>query len=256
MYDNTVRIRVLRLLADGLSISEAGRRTGVSRAAIREWRDDPNALTPRVPASCVRCGSPPRPPDDPVAYAYLLGLYLGDGCISPAGDPAKHVWALRIACADAYPGLIAECAAAMATVLPNSVFRVRGTGYTMVTSTSKHWPCLFPQLGPGTKHSRRIILEPWQRRITDAHAGAFIRGLIHSDGTRFINRVRRPLADGDHWYAYPRYQFVNESADIREFAAAALTHLGVAWRYSRHNTISVARKDAVARLDGFVGVKY
>jgi hypothetical protein len=30
----------------------------------------------------------------------------------------------------------------------------------------------------------------------------------------------------------------------------------VAWRYSRRNSISVARHEAVARLDEFVGPKY
>jgi hypothetical protein len=65
--------------------------------------------------------------------------------------------------------------------------------------------------------------------------------------------VRRPLADGDHWYEYPRYMFTNESRDILGLCGAALDHLGVSWRFSRRNTISVARRDAVARLDQFVG---
>jgi hypothetical protein len=30
----------------------------------------------------------------------------------------------------------------------------------------------------------------------------------------------------------------------------------VAWRYSRRNSISVARREAVARLDEFVGPEY
>jgi hypothetical protein len=35
-----------------------------------------------------------------------------------------------------------------------------------------------------------------------------------------------------------------------------LDWLGVAWRFSRRNVISVARREAVARLDEFVGPKY
>jgi len=34
------------------------------------------------------------------------------------------------------------------------------------------------------------------------------------------------------------------------------TGSGVAWRFSRRNSISVARREAVARLDEFVGPKY
>ena len=82
------------------------------------------------------------------------------------------------------------------------------------------------------------------------------RGLFHSDGWRGVNRVRRTLADGDHWYEYSRYLFGNESADILRLCGEALDQLGVAWRYSRRNSISVARREAVARLDEFVGPKY
>jgi len=50
--------------------------------------------------------------------------------------------------------------------------------------------------------------------------------------------------------------FTNESADIRALCGETLDRMGVAWRYSRRNTISVARREAVARLDEFVGPKY
>ncbi|MFI9836970.1 helix-turn-helix domain-containing protein [Nonomuraea sp. NPDC051941] len=57
-------------------------------------------------------------------------------------------------------------------------------------------PHLFPQHGPGKKHERPIVLEPWQREIVSAHPGRFVRGLIHSDGWRGTNRVRRVLPSG------------------------------------------------------------
>jgi hypothetical protein len=115
-----------------------------------------------------------------------------------------------------------------ATVMPSSsVFRVPRAGCTSVSSWSKHWPCLFPEHGPGRKHERRIALEAWQRGIAEAFPGQFARGLFHSDGCRFTNRARRPLADGDRWYEYPRYMFTNESSDIRELCGAALDQLGV-----------------------------
>ena len=113
-----------------------------------------------------------------------------------------------------------------------------------------------PQDGPGPKHLRSIALDPWQQSIVAAVPEKFARGLFHSDGCRFVNRVRHPLADGDRWYEYPRYMFTNESADIRALCGETLDRMGVAWRYSRRNTISVARREAVARLDEFVGPKY
>ncbi|MEV4456784.1 hypothetical protein [Microbispora sp. NPDC049633] len=56
--------------------------------------------------------------------------------------------------------------------------------------------------------------------------------------------------------ATPRYLFKNESAGILRLYGEALDRLGVAWRYNKRNEISVARRDAVARLDEFVGPKF
>lgn len=191
--------------------------------------------------------------DEP-AYTYLLGLYLGDGYISRG---RRDVFALWIACCDDWPGLLAAAQKAVSGVMPaSSVFCVHQKGCTMVKSTSKHWPCLFPQHGPGRKHTRKIDLEPWQLVIVRKYLGEFARGLFHSDGWRGGNRVLRRLASGDRQYEYPRYQFSNQSSDILRLCGETLDQLGVAWRFSRPNTISVARREAVARLDEFVGPKY
>jgi hypothetical protein len=84
----------------------------------------------------------------------------------------------------------------------------------------------------------------------------FIRGLIHSYGCRSMNRVKRSFRSGDRWYEYPRYFFTNESTDIRRLFTDALDRLGITWKQSNRKTISVARREAVARLDEFVGPKY
>jgi hypothetical protein len=180
-------------------------------------------------------------------------LYLGDDCITLG---RKGVYALLVTCCNE-PGLIDAAQDAMSAVMPtSSVFRRRRPGCTSVDSCSKHWPCLFPQHGRGRKHERRIALETWQRSIVDAFPGQLARGLCHSDGYRGSNRIRRGLPSGDRWYAYPRYLFVSQSADIRALCGEVLDALGVAWRYSKPNTISVARREAVVRLDEFVGPKY
>jgi hypothetical protein len=145
----------------------------------------------------------------------------------------------------------------MQEVMPASgVFGVQRIGMTQVKCYSKHWPCLFPQHGPGMKHTRKIELAGWQQVIVDRYPGEFARGLFHSDGYRGMNRVRRVLADGEHWYEYPRYLFSNKSTDILGLCGAALDRLEVEWRFARPDVISVAKKEAVARLDAFVGPKY
>ena len=92
-----------------------------------------------------------------------------------------------------------ECMRAMSTIRPgNKVSTQQKVGCVEVLSYSRHWPCLFPQHGPGRKHMRKIELQPWQRTIVAGNPGDFARGLFHSDGYRGINRVRARLAEGDH----------------------------------------------------------
>jgi len=257
MYDLATRHSAMTLVSRGESLSAISRTTGIARATLREWRDDPEKLSPSRTRLCPRCAAIPSTVEPRDRYAYLLGLYLGDGCISRQGPERKGVWKLRIMCADAWPGLREECARAMSAVRPmNSVAVVQRGGCVEVVSHSKHWPCLFPQHGPGRKHERKIELEPWQEQIVARYPGDFARGLFHSDGCRLTNRVRRPVKGGDRWYEYPRYLFVNRSADIHQLCGEALDRLGVQWRFSKPTTISVARREAVARLDEFVGPKY
>jgi hypothetical protein len=187
------------------------------------------------------------------AYAHLLGLYLGDGCLS---KHRKDVYALRIACDNAYPRLINEAEAAIADVHPSRpVHRVRAVGCTSVLSYWKHWPCLFPQHGPGPKHRRSIELVAWQREIVAAHPELLLRGLFNADGCRVANWATRTVGGALKRYEYPRYMFANESTDIMRLCQWALDLLGVPWRMPRANALSVARRDAVARLDEFIGPK-
>ncbi|MGI5168934.1 helix-turn-helix domain-containing protein [Spirillospora sp. CA-253888] len=261
MYDPATRRRALDLLAQGHTVSEVSRRTGISRYAVREWHlrvSQNRDLYSSTFRECPRCSATPHPPDPRNQYAYLLGLYLGDGCISPVGDPGKKVWALRIACANAWPGLIEECVKAMRAVRPDNKVRVIAKeGCVEVNGHSKHWPCLFPQHGPGKKHTRKIELAAWQQEIVQADPRPFVRGLLHSDGCRVINKVRHELPSGERWYEYPRYFFTNVSDDIRLLFTDALDLLGIAWRQNRRSLeVSVAKREAVARLDAFVGPKY
>ncbi|HEY2577565.1 MAG TPA: helix-turn-helix domain-containing protein [Streptosporangiaceae bacterium] len=254
MYSRATRLRALNLIEQGQTLRSISMLMRISRATLRDWRDHPE----NVPGiTCPRCEVPPTLPDTQTEYAYLLGLYLGDGCLSRVGDRNKNVWVLRVMCADAWPGLLDECKRAMLAVHPDNAVGVQQReGCSEVRSCSKHWPCLFPQHGPGRKHDRLITLESWQHTIVTEHTGEFIRGLFHSDGCRITNRVRQKLTGEGRVYEYPRYLFVNHSTDILRLCGEALDRLGVAWRFSKPTTISVARREAVARLDLFVGPKY
>lgn len=186
-------------------------------------------------------------------YAYLLGMYLGDGHITMR---RRGIQVLTISCANDWPGVMAEVDSAMHDVLDSSVCHVRRQGCVEVKSSSKHWTCLFPQHGPGPKHLRTIVLEAWQQEIVDQDIGRFLRGLFHSDGSRITNWVPRRVRDGGPTrYEYPRYLFCNKSTDILDLCAVGLDRLGIARTRPRPDMISVARREAVAAVDMFVGPK-
>ncbi|NED93872.1 transcriptional regulator [Phytoactinopolyspora alkaliphila] len=245
---------VKKLWADGLNKSEIARATGISRWTIREWLlgNVPDFEGHRAGTSgytryaCPVCMSRlDRIPRE--EYVYLLGLYLGDGCLSL---DKKGVYKLRIICCDDYPQLMQWCEQAIGAVLPVKVGRVQKVGCTEIYANSKHWACLFPQHGPGRKHERKIELAPWQQELVEADPGPLLRGLIHSDGCRALNR-----AYGTHYAPYPRYEFTNASVDIRDIFTAACDLLGIEWRQSRPRVISVAKRASVAVLDSFIGPK-
>ncbi len=227
-------------------MSACARLTGVSRATVRAWRD--HEVAPRV-LECPRCGGDELCPQ---GYAALLGYYLGDGCVSRA----SRCFTLRITCDAAYPAIIEDVGRLVSALHPAAATHlVTAPGCVVVQKGWTHWPCLFPQHGPGPKHGRPIVLEDWQRVIVEAHPAAFLRGLFHSDGSRVDNRVHRPVAGQMKHYVYPRWQFTNYSADIRELCCWALDLVGVAWRQSNRHHISVSTRAGVARLDALIGLK-
>jgi hypothetical protein len=52
-----------------------------------------------------------------------------------------------------------------------------------------------------------------------------------------------------------RYEFSNRSDDIKRIFCEACDALGVQWRVMNRDSISVARRASVERLDEFIGPK-
>jgi hypothetical protein len=250
-------LRALALRKAGRSIPSIAAECDLPQGTVSRWcrgllpadavlLQDTGVVRPR----CERCGRDAHDDLPKADYSYLLGIYLGDGCLGPAGRSV----ALRIVMDAAYPGIIEEVGAAILTVRGAgtvSRYRPRDERCVVLTSYTRAWKCLFPQHGVGPKHLRPIVLEPWQQSIVQRQPGRFARGLIHSDGWRGVNRVRVKGRD----YAYPRYQFSNRSSDIRRLFTDALDELGVEWRPWGRFHVSVARRRAVALLDAHVGPK-
>ena len=234
---------VQRLIAAGVNDCAIARQTGVPRCTVLDWRRRPQVRTRDSRASACNThdfsGLPAK------AYCYVLGLYLGDGCVSRS----RRVWRLRITLDKKYPGIIDRCREAIDTLMPGqhaSIVR-QPTECVVVSLYSKHWPCLLPQHGPGRKHTRPIRLETWQEVLVKEATEEFVRGLIHTDGFRVVAN--------DRGVSSVRYHFSNRSEDILGLFSLALDDLGIPWTRPSTHTIAVYRKAAVARLDEFIGPK-
>jgi hypothetical protein len=256
MHGPEVVKQAFALRRDGRTQDEIAAVLSIGQTTVGRWlRSDEHAVLqspmrrpsdPRCPGRCPRRSEVP-----PADYAYLLGQYLGDGTVVATG---RGVYRLFITCCATYPAVMTDCENAICRVMPsNSVGRRVRRGAVDLWCYSKHWPCLLPQCGPGKKHTRRIELEPWQSAIAlNSHPEEFVRGLLHSDGCRSINRV---TARTGRRYEYVRYQFSNRSGDIRALFTQACERLAIEWRQMNGHTISVARRSSVTRLDAFVGPK-
>ena len=113
---------VQRLAAEGLNNCAVARATGIPRTTVRDWLAGrlPGAGSIRADGeSCATCGHLEHDPSQLPAdeYAYLLAMYLGDGCIA---SNSKGVHRLRIACDMKYPVIILDVSIAMLEVMPTS----------------------------------------------------------------------------------------------------------------------------------------
>lgn len=240
--------QALRLCESGMTVRAAAGAIGLPERTVSDWRSGRRRSDLARAGRCPRCSGC----DVPTSYAYLLGAYLGDGHITMG---RRGVQTIAIACDNAWPRVMREVGGAMAAALGNRVSFAQRDGCVQVRAASRHWTCLFPQHGPGKKHDRPIALERWQQDVVERHTGLLLRGLFHSDGCRIANWTTREVAGEVKRYTYPRYFFTNKSTDILDLCAAGLDRLGIAHRRPRPDTISVARRAAVAALDEHVGPK-
>jgi len=256
----------LELSEQGFDSLEISQKLGINARTIRDWRlqGEDTLASPFRKRAAVRAESGEFYCQDMMAcprlahtqcpeYAYLLGQYLGDGCVSRH----RRTYALRIATTDIYPVIRQECIAAISKVMPENKVGVNTSpqGCSEVTCYSNHWPCLLPHGDGGVKHLRKIILTDWQHQLAiDKYPQMFLRGLIHSDGCRHINRVK--AKETDKSYEYVRYSFSNRSMDIQGLFKEACEKLKIEAKNNNTYSVSISRRESVAKMDAFIGPKH
>lgn len=249
VHEIQLRVRARAYLAAGATVAQTANRLGLPPSTVHRWRASRLFSDDHPPITCPIC----QPSVDNAArlsnYAYLLGQYLGDGHLVVRA----RVPVLRISACTDYPAILRETSTAIEAVRGRPPGEVRFPRARMINLQSywTHWGCLLPQQGDGRKHERPIRLRTWQLTIVRSEPWKLLRGLIHSDGCRSLNTVRR----NGKAYAYQRYTFSNESTDIITIFTDALDQVGVRWKMCRPNLVSVARRADVASMDEHIGAK-
>lgn len=242
----------MSLLGTCLSDRAIATRTGVSHGTVRRWR---LAAAPPQGVMLHRIAVSWTVPDG-AAYCYLLGAYLGDGIVV---FPTRNTTLLRIVNDRRYPSVSEEILAAMRKTFAGGRTRVHPSSAGASDVLCVSHPAVgraFPQHGRGRKHERTITLDAWQADLTHTHPGALIRGLIHSDGCRAVNRFSTTPPSGRvAEYSYIRYFFSNLSDDVRRIFAEHCELLGIRVTQSNHRNLSVSHRASVALLEEIVGPK-
>jgi hypothetical protein len=184
------------------------------------------------------------------AYAYLLGLYLGDGHIVKT-KPLKNgnaVYKFRIFQDAKYTNLIQLCIDKMKILFESEVNIINKPGCKEIFCYKNNIPEIFPQHGPGKKHTREIVLQAWQKDIVRIYPKDFLKGLIHSDGCRYLS------VPGN--IDSIKYEFKNTSSDILGYFDWACSLLDVDTRRHSCGKASILRtKKDVNIFESFIGPK-
>lgn len=175
-------------------------------------------------------------------YNYILGLYLGDGCISSH----KMSYKLRIAQDNKYPKSITDIENILKSFFPNNIFICKPKGCTVIGIYDKNLPLYFPQHDTGKKHDRPIILSDYQRENLDYLN--LMSGLWMSDGSYYIAQKK-----------YECYNFTNKSTDIISLFEECLTNFSIAYRKRMKKDgvwiIEITKKSEVVKMKDIVGTK-
>ena len=201
---------IVRLHKDGISQNKIHKILGFDRTTIRQILKDPEDY--------IKKSIPEFNLDniDRQSYAFILGVYLGDGCISKTHKP--NVLRLRIALDVKYKKLNEEVISELKILFPNNKISYNVVGETngcIISLYSTNLLTLFPQHDTGKKHERPIILEDWQREIIDEYNVEFLKGLIYTDGSFYYS--------GKYEYC----NFTNKSMDIMNLCSESMKKLNI-----------------------------
>jgi len=264
--------QVIELKQSGMKIFEIVKITGLTRGCVNNWIRRGSPLHEGKLKKFQELDSETTPleylktlneslteSERNSAYSFILGMYLGDGCIYKYLRTKQ----LTIALDKKYQKLNDYVINSMKTLFnkePNIYDRSIDNGQKFkancinVRYYSKHLGLIFPHEGAGAKHLREIKLTDWQTSIISPVD--IVKGLIMSDGSYYFCNTFKKF----------KYTFSNCSLDICNILMTYLGELGIVYNFHKKKTLApkgttykyhvdVAKQSEVTKLHNLIGDK-
>jgi DNA-binding transcriptional regulator WhiA len=241
-YTEELIQKVLEDYNSGKNKSQLEKEYNISRSTIRYWIDNKDSIF--IPKTTDKTLDViiQEIKNNKETYNYILGLYLGDGCISPH----KMSYKLRITQDNKYPKSIIDIKNILNSFFPNNTFTCNPKGCTVIGIYDKNLPLYFPQHAPGKKHDRKIKLADYQRDNLDYEN--LMKGLWVSDGSYYLAQKK-----------YECYNFTNKSTDIISLFEECLNSFNIAYRKRMKKNgvwiLEITKKSEVSKMKDLIGVK-
>lgn len=236
MHTKDIVNKAKELKNNGLNLSKISKELNVSRSTLREWISNKKRYIATI--------EKPRYNDFfdrfetshefRKQYYYLLGQYLGDGYILLN----IRTYRLRISATSKYINIIDEIKNSINTIFPNnSVFSVNRGRCNEIIVCSNYLPEIFPHLGKGKKHERKIELTDWQLKYLEENSKELARGLFQSDGCYYLNHKTKNIKK-QHYYI-----FTNCSLDIHRIYQKCLEFNDINYTFNK-KTVNINNSEA------------
>jgi hypothetical protein len=240
-------IKILDLHKTGNNHGQIAKQLNIPRTTVRDFL--------KIKSNIVPKNKVPLPIEDEAFrknYAYFLGIFLGDGCLSLG---KKNVYRCRITLDAKYSDIISKTKNCISTIMPNNKTSIVYRPYKGMPSCvdvscySKEWIKVLTFYIAGPKWTHSIKLEDWQQSIVEKYPHEFWLGLYHSDGTRYVQTNTGKFV----------YSFCQKSEDITNLFKWCSDLLDIKYtsykRDNMYNIVGFYSRASVSFIDTFAGQK-
>lgn len=254
--DSTLQIKLFECYSSGMERNEASRKCNVTWDTANRWyikfAKGPKEFKIESKVSLydklISVGDTEQEIKE--MYCYVLGLYFGDGYI----DEGKYIYRMRIVHFREDSSLIKETIRGYLSIFPGHKVQLVPAGDSRAITVycySNDIPKAFPNMigKVGRKHENVVGLLDWQKVLISRYPKMFLRGLVHSDGSRYL---------ADSCSKRITYCFVNRSKEFRDHFryCCSLLNIQPGPTDSAYDTIFVNRKASIEILDSFIGPRH